>query len=85
MLQKSRPKGYKTFFMLDSAELELFLLINAEMPTIVGISTFMSMNNNSQGLFYYEHLKFRAQLSWACKKFYSLRVREWGGNAVQRV
>ena len=31
----TRPLGYKTFFMLNSAEHENFLLINVKMPTIV--------------------------------------------------
>ena len=52
------------------------------MPTIVGILTCMSGKNNILGLteykkaeFYiYEHLKFRAQLSWAWKKFYNLEA-----------
>ena len=29
--------GYKTFFMLNSAEHDFILLINVKMPTIVGI------------------------------------------------
>ena len=33
----ARPKGYKTFFMLNSAELEIYPVINVRMPTIVGI------------------------------------------------
>ena len=41
----TRPRGYKTFFVLNSAEYEFFLLINVEMPTIVGILTFMSGKN----------------------------------------
>ena len=36
------PRGYNTFFMLNSTEHEIFLLINVKMPTIVGILTFMS-------------------------------------------
>ena len=31
------PLGYKTFFVLISAEQEIFLLINMKMPTIVGM------------------------------------------------
>ena len=30
----SRPRGYKTFFMLNSTEDEIFLLVNVKMPTI---------------------------------------------------
>ena len=60
------------------------LFINVKMPTIVGILTCMSGENNILSLtepwkgriswyFYtYEHLKFHAQLSWAWKKFYNL-------------
>ena len=41
------PRGYKTFFMLSSAQLRLkfILLINVKMPTIVGILTFISRIN----------------------------------------
>ena len=42
----SWPRGYKTFFMLNSAENEIFLLKNVKMPTVVGILTFMSMKNS---------------------------------------
>ena len=56
-----RPRGYKTFFMLNSTELEVstahkslalslsdivfIMLINVKMSTIVGILTFMSRIN----------------------------------------
>ena len=54
------------------------------MSTIVGILTFISMINITserlkarnfficQYFSFYEQLKFRAQLSWAWKKFYNL-------------
>ena len=54
------------------------------MPTIVGILTFIIMINTTserlkainfficQYFSFYEQLKFRAQLSWARKKFYNL-------------
>ena len=48
---ETRPRGYKTFFMLNSAEHEIFLLINVKMPTTVGILTFMSKKNSILGLF----------------------------------
>ena len=36
-----RPRGYKTFFMLNSQlSMKIFLLMNVKMPTIVGILTF---------------------------------------------
>ena len=47
----TRPRGYKTFFMLNSAEHEFFLVINVKMPTMVGILTFMSRKNSVIGLF----------------------------------
>ena len=37
-----RPRGYTTFFMLNSLRMEFFLLINVTMPTNVGILTFIS-------------------------------------------
>ena len=77
MLQEtgSRPRGYKTSFMLNSIEHDFLPLINVKMPTIVGILTCMSGKNTILSLiepnkkpnflvFYtYEHLKFHAQLS----------------------
>ena len=43
----SLTQGYKTFFMLSSAQMRLkfILLINVKMPTIVGILTFISRIN----------------------------------------
>ena len=70
-----RPRGYKTFSMLNSAEHEIILPINVKMPTIVGMLTFISMiNTTSEGLkarnfficqyfSFYEQLEFCAQLS----------------------
>ena len=46
----NRPRGSKIFFMLNSIEHEIFLLINVKMTTIVGILTFMSRNNSFLGL-----------------------------------
>ena len=42
----SRPRGYKTFPCSTQLSMELFLLINVKMPTIVGILTFMSRKNS---------------------------------------
>ena len=39
-LRQIRPRGYKTFFMLNT---KFILLINVKMPRIVGILTFISM------------------------------------------
>ena len=62
------------------------MLTNFKMPTIVGILTFISMINttperlkartffNCRYFSFYAQSKFRAQLSWACKKFYNLRT-----------
>ena len=72
---KAKPVGYKTFLCSTQLSMKFFLLINVEMPTIVGISTFIRGKNSILGLsepekclisyiFYtYEHLKFHAQLS----------------------
>ena len=52
MLDRKRPdkaywaRGYKTFFMLTSAEQEILLLKNVKMPTFVVILTFMSRKNS---------------------------------------
>ena len=39
------PQGYKTFFILNPAEHEIYPAHNVKMPTIVGILTFISMIN----------------------------------------
>ena len=40
------PQSNKSNFMFNSAEHEIFVLINIKMPTAVGILTFMSMKNS---------------------------------------
>ena len=40
------PQGYKTFFMLNSTEHEIFPTHNVKMPTIVGILTCISGKNS---------------------------------------
>ena len=47
---RSGPEVIKLFFMVNSVEHEIFMLINVKMPTIVGILTFMSMKNSIPGL-----------------------------------
>ena len=62
-------RGYNFFFMFNSNELKLIMLINVKMPT-----TIISMINTSERLkartviifqhfSFYEQLKFHAQLS----------------------
>ena len=66
-----RPPGYKKILCSTQLSMKFFLLINVEMPAIVGISTLTSKINSILGLseseklyFYtYEHLKLHAQLS----------------------
>ena len=50
ILCKPGPKVIKLVFVLNSTEHKIFLLINVEMPTIVGILTFMSGKNSILGL-----------------------------------
>ena len=45
----SWPRGYKTFFILNSTDHELILLINVRMPTIYGILTSISMIDTAIG------------------------------------
>ena len=71
----SGPEFINTFFVLNSAEHEIYHALNVKMPTIVGILTFISMINTAserlkarnfficQNFSFYEELKFRAQLS----------------------
>ena len=49
-LVKTWPRGYKTFFMLNSIEYEFFPAHKCKLPTIVGIFTFMSGKNSILGL-----------------------------------
>ena len=72
--RRSWPPGYKKFSMLNSAEQEIYPVINVKMP-IVGILTFISrINTTSERLkaknflifrhfSFYEQLKSCAQLS----------------------
>ena len=74
-LYKTWPRGYKTFSYSTQLSTKFIVLINAKMPTIVGILTFVSMINTTnerlkaRNVFiyryfsFYEQLKFRAQLS----------------------
>ena len=43
VMDLARPRGYKTFFLLSSAEHEFSVLINIQMPTLVFI--FISTEN----------------------------------------
>ena len=45
-----RPRGNKIIFMLNSAELKIFLFIDVKMQTIVGILTCMNSKNSILGL-----------------------------------
>ena len=69
------PRGYKTFFTLNSAEHEIDHTHKCLMPTTIVIITFTCMIKTTfESLkarkvlilalyFFYEHLKFHAQLS----------------------
>ena len=86
MLSQFRPgpEVIKLFPCSTQLSTKFILLINVEMPTIVGILTLISMINttperlNARNFFicryfsFYEQLKFCAQLSWAWQKFYNL-------------
>ena len=72
---QSRPQVIKLFSCSTQLSMKFFLLINVNMPTIVGILTFRSGKKSILGLseskisriskyFYtYEHLKLHSQLS----------------------
>ena len=75
-LRPPRPEVIKVFSYLTQVRMELFLLINIKMPTIVGILMFISRKNyfmlNSAGqvkslnclyLIFYRQNKFHSQLS----------------------
>ena len=80
------PNGYK-ISCSTQLSMKFIMLINVEMPTIVGISTYISrINTTSESLkarkvlilrlySFYERLKFHAQLSSARTFFYNLGAR----------
>ena len=83
---KSKPQGYKTFYMLNSAEHEISTAIELKLKywKIVSflavkllVCVFILLINvkikiNCSHFNIYEEDKFCAQLSWAWKKFYNL-------------
>ena len=88
--ERPGPEVIKLFSCSTQLSTKFILLINVKMPTIVGILTFISKINTTserlkarnfficQYFSFYEQLKFRAQLSWAWKKFYNLKARSRG-------
>ena len=80
----SGPEVIKLFSWSTQQSTKSILLINVKMPTIVSFLTFISRIKATterlkarnfltfQYVSYYEQLQFRAQLSWAWKKFYNL-------------
>ena len=83
------PRSYITFFMLNSAEHEIFLLINMKIPTIVGIFICISRENFMLGyvlarknlqllvIWEFQQDRFHAQRSWAWKKVLKPRGQFW--------
>ena len=67
----------KLFSSLTQLSMNFIMIINVKMPTIVGISTIISMINTAsvsskarkffifQHFSFYEQLKFHTQVSWA--------------------
>ena len=76
----------KHFSCSRQLSIKFIMVINVKMPTIVSILTFISMINTAikslkarkviifQHSSFYEQSKFRAQLSWAWKRFYNRKV-----------
>ena len=87
-IRSTGPEVIKLFLCSTQLSMKFIMLINVNMPTILGILTFISLINNTperlkarivnifQQYFFccYECLKFHAQLSWAQKKFYNLEA-----------
>ena len=76
LFSQARPRGYKTFFMLNSTEHEISIAHKTKIhvPTNVEVSCFKSLRccinhankcnaNNCRHFNNYEQDKFRAQLS----------------------
>ena len=84
VFQSPGPEVIKLFSYSTQLSRKFILLINVKMPTVVDILTFIIMINaiserhKAWNFFIcryfsvYEQLKFRAQLSWAGKKFNNL-------------
>ena len=69
-IHRPGPEAMKKISCTIQLSLNLNMLINVKMPTIVGILTFISMINTkseslkaSKHLFFYKPLKFHAHLS----------------------
>ena len=87
MSRNIRPRGYKTFFMLNSTEREMSLGPKNKHTTVKKIfyaelswacSAEFSMKKVSKFCQYFKIYKqnnFHAHLSWAWKKFYNLGAR----------
>ena len=61
--QFARPRGYKTLFMPNSTEHEIYHAYSVKMPTVVSILTFIiTINIASDSLktrsLYFQHFKF---------------------------
>ena len=82
-VHKYWPRGYKTFFKLNSSEHEI---CPANKSQIINNGEFFWLNIDEHenfsankyetivGIFIYKQRKFHAQLSWAWKKFYNLEA-----------
>ena len=94
-MRKTRSQGYKTFFMLNSAEHEFFFFVFLINLKLLIIANSFLLNIAEHGIFsaneyenanycwhfhIYWQRKFHAQVSWAWKKFYNL-----GPDFYQRV
>ena len=76
--ENALPRGYKTFFMLNSLSMKFILLISVKLPTIVGSLTFISMINTTserlkaRNVFIFRYFGFYEQLKFSLsgeKKF----------------
>ena len=61
------PEVIKLFYMLNSTEQKIIMLINVKMPTVVGILTFISMLNATS-----ESLKARKSIFFSSSVFFVL-------------
>ena len=78
---QSGPKIIKLFFMLNSAEHEIFFLINLKLLT----TAYSFLLNLAQHETFSANKYENAQLSWAWKKFYNLWARSLCQQILQSV
>ena len=59
-----QARGYKTFFVLNSAEHKIYLLINVKMPTLISMINTTSERLKARNVFIFQHFSFHEWLKF---------------------